>query len=93
MRRHELPGYVYIAGSPEGRLIKIGASEDLRRRENQLRAGSYGGYSDWRMPVAAWLRNRGKTESEMSSRTAGKRIYAGYIKDGHSQTAATISAQ
>src|SRR3954467_15069268 len=46
-RREDTPGYVYIAGSLSGRVIKIGTTGDLNQRENQMRGEGYGGSKDW----------------------------------------------
>lgn len=45
--RHSTSGYVYIAGTLAGRLIKIGTAKDIPQRERQLRAEGYAGFSDW----------------------------------------------
>src|SRR5947209_3307686 len=41
------PGYVYIAGSLAGRVVKIGTCINVPQRENQIRTEGYGGQSDW----------------------------------------------
>lgn len=87
MRRETVTGYVYIAGTLEGRLIKIGQTDDIERRAKRLKAESYGGFSDWRVLICVQVKNAGKTEREISSRISGKRVAGGYFKDGEAQTA------
>jgi hypothetical protein len=50
--RHRRKAHVYIAGSIEKRLIKVGTSADpptLKKRICILNVNSYGGASDWRL--------------------------------------------
>ena len=47
MLRHDKKAFVYIAASYGGRLIKVGSSEDVVRRERQLCDYRYGGQDDW----------------------------------------------
>jgi hypothetical protein len=41
------PGFVYIAGSLAGRVMKIGKTKNPRRRQQKLQNRRYGGLSDW----------------------------------------------
>src|SRR5450631_2514766 len=45
--RETATGYVYIAGTLRGQLIKIGVAGDIAQRERQLKAERYGGFGDW----------------------------------------------
>jgi len=48
--RHYASGYVYIAGSLSGRVIKIGTAGTIRtvlRQRSKLRSQQYGSLSDW----------------------------------------------
>lgn len=49
-RREDEPGYVYIAGSLSGRVVKIGTTGNLNQRENQMRAEGYGGIAVHKSP-------------------------------------------
>jgi hypothetical protein len=86
-RKETLDGYVYIAGSLNGRLIKIGETIDVEQRARQLKADAYGGFSDWQILITARVKNRGRTEREISLRIPGKRVFNSYIKDGYERTA------
>ena len=85
--RETASGYVYIAGSMNGRLIKIGLAADMAQRERQLRAEKYGGFGDWLVLIHVPVDDCGKTEREVSSRIRGERVYNSYCKDGLEQTA------
>jgi hypothetical protein len=50
-----LPGYVYIAGSLSGRLIKIGTTVNIRRRRKELQNPGYGGFDDWVILYYVWV--------------------------------------
>jgi hypothetical protein len=86
-RRERSAGYVYIAGSLSGRLLKIGMASDLSQRERQLRAESYGGFSDWEILVFRAVDDAGIQERNVASRVPGERVLAYYIKDGEMQLA------
>ncbi|MDO8978794.1 MAG: GIY-YIG nuclease family protein [Afipia sp.] len=88
--RHSSPGYVYIAGSKSGRVVKLGTASDLAQRERQLRAERYGGHSDWEIVFSTRSDQAGKLESEASARLSNKRVFSNYIKDGNIQTASEI---
>jgi hypothetical protein len=89
-KRETLLGYVYIAGSLRERFIKIGVTEDIRQRERQLNTDRYGGASDWMVLHYDRLENMQRVEREIASRISGKRIFNGYIKDGHERIAEEI---
>lgn len=85
--RETTSGYVYIAGSLHGQLIKIGVAGDTAQRERQLNAERYGGYGDWLVLIHAWVDNCGKIERMISDQIRGERVHAIYWKDGSEQTA------
>jgi T5orf172 domain-containing protein len=85
--RETSSGYVYIAGSLRGRLMKIGVAGDIAQRERQLRAESYGGFADWVVLVNVWVDDSGKVERQISSSIKGQRFYNSYWKDGVEQVA------
>ena len=89
-RREDTPGYVYIAGSLSGRVIKIGTTGDLNQRENQMRAEGYGGSRDWIILFSAFVSKGGEFERKVSSRVKGNRVYRTYFKDGIEQGAVEL---
>lgn len=46
-KRSIQPGYVYIAGSLAGKLIKVGFTTDISLREKSINASKYAEYEDW----------------------------------------------
>lgn len=90
-KRHSEPGYVYIAGSLSGRLIKIGTTEfNLRQRHLKLRWESYGGLSDWELLFWAKVNEGGRVEQSALTNLEGYRVMKKYTKDGMSQVAVEL---
>lgn len=89
-RREDEPGYVYIAGSLSGHVIKIGTTGNLNQRENQMRAEGYGGSKDWIVLFSLYVDKGGEFERAASSRVRGKRVYRTYFKDGIEQGAVEL---
>ena len=90
LRTRACPGYVYIAGSLSGRVIKIGTAGDLNQRENQMRAEGYGGSKDWIVLASVYVSKRGEFERAASDRVNGKRAYRTYFKNGIEQGAVEL---
>jgi hypothetical protein len=88
--RHSKSGYVYIAGSLSGRVIKIGTAKYVGQREGQLRAERYAGYSDWTVLYAIHVSEAGRVEHDASARLPCRRIFNSYFKDGVEQTAIEV---
>lgn len=89
-KREDTPGYVYIAGSLSGRVIKIGTTGDLNQRENRMRAEGYGGSKDWIILASVYVSKGGEFERAASSRVKGNRVYRTYFKDGIEQGAVEL---
>ena|SRR5215831_9276238 len=89
-KRYSSPGYVYIAGSLSGRVIKIGTATDITQRENQLRAERHAGFSDWEVLFSIKVSEAGRVEHDVSTRLRGRKVYRTYFKDGISQTATEV---
>jgi hypothetical protein len=88
--RHSKSGYVYVAGSLSGRVIKIGTAKYLGQRAGQLRAERYAGFADWAVLYALYVSEAGRVEHDASSRVPVKRVYRSYLKDGIEQTAIEV---
>lgn len=88
--RYNSPGYVYIAGSKSGRVIKLGTASDITQRENQLKKERHAGFADWEVLFFIEVNEAGRIEYDASRRVVGTRIYKEYFKDGMSQTAIEI---
>ena len=60
--RYYEPGYVYIAGSLNGRVLKIGTCLKVHRQSQYLRNKRYGGIDDWVVLYHVWVERRGMIE-------------------------------
>lgn len=89
-QRYNSSGYVYIAGSLSGRLIKIGTAQDIPQRQRQLRAEQHGGYSDWYVLFSIWVNEAGRVEHDASARVNSPRHFGSYFKDNIGQTATEV---
>jgi hypothetical protein len=91
IRRHELPGFIYIAGSKRGRVVKIGTAVDIEQRERNLNHHMYGGLNDWR--IIFWVEvesGSGRIEKSALAKVAEFAVNKAYQKDGATQIAAEI---
>ncbi|MCK1636498.1 hypothetical protein IVA95_02555 [Bradyrhizobium sp. 157] len=89
-RREDTPGYVYIAGSLSGRVIKIGTTGDLNQRENQMRAEALRRVKGLDCSFLRLRWQGGEFERAASSRVKGNRVYRTYFKDGIEQGAVEL---
>lgn len=83
--RHSNPGHVYIAGSLEGSLLKIGTTNSIREKEKYLRRRAYGGLNDWVLLYYVRVSCAGKIEHD--ARRPLRRTTRMYEKDGRQQKA------
>jgi len=65
-------GYVYIIGSVQAGLIKVGAATEIIKRVKTLNgaASKYGGFDDWEMLFYAKMVNIGKVERMVQEKLA-----------------------
>jgi hypothetical protein len=89
--RHYEPGYVYIAGSLAGRVLKIGTKVNIGRRPaNKLRGQRYGNLSDWELIYYVWVQEGGKIEHAARAQLQRYKTMRMYPKDGSLQKAREI---
>jgi hypothetical protein len=82
--RHYEPGYVYIAGSLSGRVIKIGTTINIGgRQQNKLRNLRYGGMDDWVLLYYVWVDQGGDIEHAARAQLQRYKIMRMYSKLGH----------
>jgi hypothetical protein len=76
---------VYIAGSTDNRIIKVGLTTDRGRRLYQINECKYGGASDWEM--IAWVQsaNAGRVEFEAQNRLRHYQREGSYVRNGRTQ--------
>jgi hypothetical protein len=89
--RHYAPGYVYIAGSLSGRVIKIGTTVNIGRpQQNKLRNLKYGGLDDWVLLYYVWVDEGGNIEHAARRKLQPYKTMRMYYKDGSRQKAREI---
>ncbi|WP_269430854.1 GIY-YIG nuclease family protein [Pseudorhodobacter antarcticus] len=85
--RHNRPGFVYVAASRHGKILKIGNAVDTDQRERNLCNHQYGSFSDWIIIASARVDNRGQTEQAALRAMSHRMIEKTYHKDGKNQVA------
>ncbi|MCA1498854.1 GIY-YIG nuclease family protein [Bradyrhizobium sp. NBAIM14] len=80
--RFNLKQYLYIAGSLQARLIKIGVCKDLGQRIRQICSERHGDARDWEILYAVEIERAGELEDRVLARLAAYSIYSTYWKDG-----------
>ncbi|WP_158543508.1 GIY-YIG nuclease family protein [Dyella solisilvae] len=83
LRRHDEPGWVYIATSEESGLCKVGTAKDVQARISMLNRIGYGYATDW---VACWeveVDHAGRVESAVHQSLAEYRAVGGYLAPGY----------
>jgi hypothetical protein len=82
VRRHYKRAYVYIVGSRQGRVLKIGSSETPRDRASHLNQIGYGGISDWELLYYANYPEAGKVETTAHSKLAWQASKHTWVREG-----------
>lgn len=83
--RYDLKQYLYVAGSLQARLIKIGVCKDLRQRINQICSERHGDARDWAVIYAVEIERAGEIEERVLSRLGKFAIDSSYWKNGFQQ--------
>lgn len=64
-KRNDFAGIVYIAGTIQGKLIKVGFSDSIEKREESLNRTKYAGCEDWKILAAIRSSYAGQIENEI----------------------------
>lgn|SRR5690554_6145208 len=80
--RNSKEGYVYIAGSLIGRMIKIGVAILISDRERSLNKEAYAGYSDWKILYSFRSKNIGQIENLVIDKLICYRTSVPYVHSG-----------
>jgi hypothetical protein len=80
--RYYAPGYVYIAGSMSGRVLKIGTTKNIRRQGKRLQNLAYGSLDDWVLLYSVWVDEAGRIEHDARRRLRRYQTLRMYMKDG-----------
>lgn len=84
--RHYEGGWVYIAGSLSGRVIKIGTTKSIGRYPRYLQTRKYGSLGDWQLLYHCWVAGgAGRIEHDARARLQNRKTMRGYEKDGRWQ--------
>jgi hypothetical protein len=81
-KKHGRSGYVYIAASITGRLIKIGTTKDLASRERTLCSEPYANLCDWRIVASVWVDKSGDVEDRTLARLVSYRVDITSVREG-----------
>ena len=65
VKRGSKRGFVYIAGSIKGQVIKVGFTDSVIMREKSLNRDSYASFNDWELLYAGSALNAGKIEIQL----------------------------
>lgn len=83
--RYSAEQYVYIAGSLEAKLLKIGTCVDLNQRLNQICFERHGGASDWIILSWTHVERAGEFEHRALTQLSAHAVSAPYWKNGELQ--------
>lgn len=87
-KRNNKVGFVYIAGTIKGKIIKIGFTEiGAELREKSLNRTKYGEFNDWEILFAVNCINAGEVESLTKKELKKHSISKTYIHDSKKQKA------
>jgi len=78
LERHSSAGWVYVAYSRAGRIYKVGTSNDLDDRLEQLNIHQYGGHGDWRIVDKCWSDEAGRAEHRVQTLLAEHGVEGDY---------------
>jgi hypothetical protein len=82
-KRNDSAGIVYIAGTLNGQLIKIGFSKALEVREESLNRTKYAGFNDWKILYALKSEKAGQIETKSNSLLHQYNFSTDYKHDGN----------
>ncbi len=83
-------GFVYIAGTLRGQLIKIGATASKNDRAKSLNRTGYASYNDWEVLYTARCVESGAVEIKVHRLLQPYRAGGTYFHDNHNQSAMEI---
>jgi len=84
--------YIYIAGSLEKKLLKVGITKNVIEREGTLNSFRYANTSDWKILTWAKINNAGEAETKIDKALNKFKSPAKYFKEGKQQDADEIYA-
>jgi len=90
--RERQTGFIYIAGSRKGNLIKIGSTQNVLNRIKSLNMPKtmYAGFDDWVLLFDAKTITQGRTERKIQERLIENKVVNQYEKSGKLQDAGEL---
>jgi hypothetical protein len=89
--RYNTPGSVYIAGSLQTELLKIGSTDDVEQRARTLQyERGYGAAPDWKLLFHARVAKKGEVEGAALRSLKPYKAARPYVKNGSQQEAAEL---
>lgn len=85
--RHRENGYLYLATSKVGGVVKFGVTQNISERKKTLNETKYGGFIDWKIITYSNCAECGKVEKLIHSEISHLRVVAEYSKNGKMQSA------
>jgi hypothetical protein len=82
INRYYKNGYVYLACSPQQKLIKVGVAIKVKGREQSLNRLGYAGATDWEVLHSVKVDGAGQIEFAIHSELAQHNVAETYIRDG-----------
>lgn len=89
-KRSDSSGFVYIAGTKIGSLIKIGCTESYIDRQKSLRDTKYAGFKDWRVLFVIHCAGIGNIEQKLHKSFRGFSVKLNYLHDNKLQRASEV---
>lgn len=89
-KRHEEPAFVYIAGSGKSQLIKIGVTQDISQRLDNLNSQRYAEASDWEMLFYVRFKRAGAVETTAQSQLSDFGEMRSALRDCRDQTSREV---
>jgi hypothetical protein len=90
--RYHVAGDVYVAHSEVGQLVKVGMSNDLGDRMQQLNVHRPGGFSDWKLLASVYVENARRVENALQVRLHEYQAdYAHFARDSYCKELFTCS--
>lgn len=89
-RRHDEPAFVYIAGSRQLTMIKIGITQDIDRRKSSLNGQAYAGAKDWDMLFHVRFLRAGAVETLSRTYLPKSDALLTTVKEGRKQEAKEV---
>lgn len=89
-KRHDYSGIIYIAGSKDGSILKVGYSKALEIRSKSLIRTKYAGFKDWEIIFGLFSPTAGQIESQIKFKLKKYSRAFNYEHDGKLQDADEI---